>query len=178
MIKLPLLSNIEAILISIVNENPSYAYEIDKVIENRDMRRWARIGVASIYQVLKKLEEKKLVYSKKEQESKMPERNRYYITEHGKTALTETAKKLLSELEWYYLDLNVGLEASDLMTFEEITDCLTKRLAKVQANQARLKEIYMEQDISFKKKIVIKNQLLFRQAEENFLKEFIKELQA
>jgi len=173
---LQLLSNIEAILLSIVNEKPSYAYEIDKVIENRDMRRWARVGVASIYQVLKRLEERQLVYSKKEQECKMPERNRYYITEQGQTALTETAKKLLSELEWYYLDLNVGLEASDLMTAGEMAHCLTRRLAKVRANQARLKQIYLEQDTTVKKKLVIKNQILFRQAEENFLKEFLKEL--
>ena len=60
------LSNIEVILLSIVNEKPSYAYEIDKTINLRDMRRWVRIGVASIYQALKKLEEKGLVYSKKE----------------------------------------------------------------------------------------------------------------
>lgn len=176
MIKVQLLSNIEVILLSIVNENPSYAYEIDKVIENRDMRRWVRVGVASIYQVLKRLEERKLVYSKKEKEGRMPERNRYYITEHGKMALTETSKKLLSEIEWYYLDLNVGLETSDLMTPGEIADCLTRRLAKVQANQARLKQIYTEKDISFKKKVIIRNQILFREAEENFLKEFLQEL--
>ena len=45
------LSNIEVVLLSIVNEKPSYAYEIDKTIDLRDMRRWIRIGVASIYQV-------------------------------------------------------------------------------------------------------------------------------
>jgi DNA-binding PadR family transcriptional regulator len=60
------LSNIEVILLNIVNETPSYAYEIDKTIERRDMRRWAKVGVASIYQVLKRLEEKELVYSKNE----------------------------------------------------------------------------------------------------------------
>ncbi|NLL21583.1 MAG: PadR family transcriptional regulator, partial [Firmicutes bacterium] len=52
-----MLSNIEVLLLSIVNEKPSYAYEIDKIIDLRNMRVWARIGVASIYQVLKRLEE-------------------------------------------------------------------------------------------------------------------------
>lgn len=60
-----LLSNIEVTLLSIVNEKPSYAYEIDKIIDIRDMRRWVRIGVASIYQVLKKLEKKNLFIPKK-----------------------------------------------------------------------------------------------------------------
>jgi len=171
-----MLSNIEVILLSIVNENPSYAYEIDKAIDNRDMRRWVRVGVASIYQVLKRLEEKNLVYSQKEKEGRMPERNRYYITEHGKLALTETSKKLLSELEWYYLDLNVGLETSDLIPPGEIADCLTRRLARVQANITRLKKNLSEQEIKFKKKVVIKNLIYFREAEEAFLKEYLQEL--
>lgn len=171
-----MLSNIEVILLSIINEKPSYAYEIDKTIDNRDMRRWVRVGVASIYQVLKRLEEKKMVYSQKEKEGRMPERNRYYITESGKLAMIEASKRLLSELEWYYLDLNVGLETSDLMTPGEIADCLTRRLTRVQTNKSRLQEIYSEKDISSKKKVVIKNLIYFREAEENLLREILQEL--
>ena len=171
-----MLSNIEVILLSIVNENPSYAYEIDKTIDNRDMRRWVRVGVASIYQVLKKLEGKDLVYSQKEKEGRMPERKRYYITKSGKLALVEASKRLLSELEWYYLDLNVGLETSDLMNPGEIADCLTRRLTRVQSNKSKLLEIYSEKDILVKKKLVIKNLICFREAEETFLREILQEL--
>ncbi len=42
------LSNIEAVLLSVVNEKPSYAYEIDKIINIRNVRMWVKIGVASI----------------------------------------------------------------------------------------------------------------------------------
>lgn len=172
-----MLSNIEVILLSIVNEKPSYAYEIDKTIDLRDMRRWVRVGVASIYQVLKRLEEKKLVYSQKEKEGRMPDRKRYYITDYGKAALVEASKRLLSSFEWYYLDLNVGLEASDLLTPGEIADCIAKRLARVQTNKKRLQEIYAAgNDTVFKKKAVIKNLINFREAEENFLQKFLQEL--
>jgi DNA-binding PadR family transcriptional regulator len=171
------LSNIEVILLSIVNEKPSYAYEIDKTINLRDMRRWIRIGVASIYQVLKKLEEKGLVYSKKEKEGRMPVRKRYYVTEQGREALVEASKRLLSSLEWYYMDLNVGLEASDLLTPGEIASCLNKRLDIVQANKKRLKEMYGNaSDAVYKKKTVIKNLLYFREAEERFLRELFQEM--
>ena len=164
-------------MLSIVNEKPSYAYEIDKIVNLRDMRRWVRIGVASIYQVLKRLEEKKLVYSKKEKEGRMPERKRYYITREGKGALIEASKRLLSRLEWYYLDLNVGLEASDLLTPGEVAECLSKRLVMVQTNKKRLEALFEEgNDTPFKKKAVIKNLINFRQAEEKFLKEFLNEL--
>lgn len=170
------LTNIEVLLLSIVNEKPSYAYEIDKIIDLRDMRFWVRIGVASIYQVLKRVEEKNLVYSKKEKEGRMPERKRYYITDNGRIALAEASKRLLSSFELYYLDLNVGFEASDLLTPGEIASCLIKRLAKVQSNIKRMQEIAGEKGGVFKKKVVIKNLLSFREAEENFLKKFLQEL--
>lgn len=172
-----MLSNVEVVLLSIVNEKPSYAYEIDKTIDYRDMRRWVRVGVASIYQVLRRLEEKDLVYSQKEKEGRMPDRNRYYITDSGKSALVEASKRLLSELEWYYLDLNVGLATSDLLTPGEIAGCLKKRLARVQSNIKRLKEMHsIENDMDSKKKTVIKNLVYFREAEEKFLREVLQEL--
>jgi DNA-binding PadR family transcriptional regulator len=161
-----------------VNEKPTYAYEIDKTIDSREMRRWVRVGVASIYQVLKRLEEKDLVYSQKEKEGKMPDRKRYYITESGKAALVATSKRLLSDLEWYYLDLNVGLDTCDLLTPEEKADCLNRRLARVQLNKKRLKEMYpVENDIvSKRKKAVIRNLIYFRDAEEKFLREVLQEI--
>ncbi|MDO9533838.1 MAG: PadR family transcriptional regulator [Bacillota bacterium] len=172
-----ILSSIEVILLSIVNEKPSYAYEIDKTIDLRDMRRWVRVGVASVYQVLKRLEGKKLVYSQKEKEGRMPERKRYYVTDNGKAALVEASKRLLSSIEWHYLDLNVGLETSDILTPGEIAGCLKKRLARVQSNKKRLKEIYSAvNDTVFKKRSVIKNLIIFREAEERFLLEFLQEL--
>lgn len=172
-----LLSNIEVLLLSIVNEKPSYAYEIDKIIDLKNVRYWARIGVASIYQVLKRLEEKNLVYSKKEKEGRMPERKRYYITGDGKAVLIEASKRLLSNFELYYLDLNVGLEASDLLTPGEIASCIAKRLAMVQTNIKRIREMYAnEKVVAFKKKAIIGNLIRLREAEEIFLKEFLQEL--
>ncbi|MFZ5651120.1 MAG: PadR family transcriptional regulator [Bacillota bacterium] len=170
-----MLSNIEVILLSIVNEKPSHAYEIDKTIEAREMRKWVRIGVASVYQVMERLEKGGYVHSKKEKEGRMPVRKRYYITGAGKKALAETSKKLLADLEWYYLDLNVGLETSDLLTREEMSECLKKRLDRVASNITKLKEL-AENGGAFKRKAVIGNLLCFREAEKKYLENLIEDL--
>jgi len=168
------LPNIEAILLGIVNENPSYAYEIDKTIDSREMRYWVKIGVASIYQALKKLEDKKLVFSQREKEGRMPERKRYYITTEGKAALADASKRLLSGFEWHYLDLNVGLETSDLLTDAEIAGCLKERLAMIRANKKKLSEILKAgNNEMFKKKAVIRSLLYFRKTEESLLNELL-----
>ncbi|MBP2627857.1 MAG: putative transcriptional regulator [Firmicutes bacterium] len=171
------LSNIEVLLLSIINEKPSYAYEIDKIIDNRDMRKWNRIGVASIYQVLKRLEDKEFVVSQIEKEGKMPDRKRYYITDSGKQAQIQAAKYLLSNFEWFYLDLNVGLESSDCLTEDEIANCLMQRLAKVKANLNRVQEISSySREPGFKAKGIVKTLMYFREAEERFLLETINDL--
>jgi len=172
-----LLSNKEILLLSIVNEKPSYAYEIDKIIELREIKKWARIGVASIYRVLIKLEEKGLVSSVNEKEGKMPERKRYYITYLGRKALIKEVKRLLSSLEWYYLDLNLGLEACGLLSPEEVSKCLNKRLAKVQSNMQAMKQIYEKaKGVPGKKRIIMKNLIYLRDAEEKMLRHIIQKI--
>ncbi len=184
-----ILSNLEVILLYIVNEKPSYAYEINKAIDSRNIRMWVRVGLASIYQVLRRLglasiyqvlrrlEKKKLVYSQEEKEGKMPDRIRYYITESGKAALTEASKRLLSGIEWYYLDLNVGLEASDILTSRELAKSLINRLNKVKSNIKRMKEIVAyDSDVRFKKKALIKNLIYMRESEEAYLQEVLRDM--
>ena len=102
----------------------------------------------------------------------MPERKRYYVTYDGKAALIEASKRLLSNFERYYLDLNVGLEASDLLTPDEIAGCIVKRLGKVQTNIKRMQAMYADE--KFKKKAIIENLTRFREAEEIFLQEFLQ----
>lgn len=173
-----MLSNIELILLSLVREKPSYAYEIDKQIEAKEIRRWVKIGVASVYQVLEKLKQKGMLESKKEREGKMPERRRYYITEEGRGELARGAAHLLSELEWYFMDLNVGLVCSYVLTPEEVTHCLAERLRKVKANLDTMTKMHQNSDMfgtsSKQGKIVLENLLLFRQAEEQFLKRMME----
>lgn len=105
----------------------------------------------------------------------MPERKRYYVTYDGKAALIEASKRLLSNFERYYLDLTVGLEASDLLTPDEIASCLVKRLGKVQTNIKRMQAMYADEKVvAFKKKAVIGNLIRLREAEEIFLQEFLQ----
>lgn len=174
-----MLSHVEAILLSLVNERPSYAYELEKEIERRQMRRWVKIGVASIYQVLRRLEQKGLVTSKKEREGNLPERSRYFLTERGREELVAAAKELLSRLEWFYLDLNLGLECSDVLTRDEMVACLQKRLRAVEANLRRLdqdRHLYPSGNGFFKGQAVLDSLTAFRKAERDYLRALLARL--
>lgn len=172
-----MLSNAELILLSLVNEKPTYAYEIEKQIESRRMRHWVKIGIASIYQVLERLHRKGFVDYDTERDGKAPERKRYFITAEGKEELKTAVKGLLVQIEWYYLDLNVALSGSEILEPGELKQCLIERLEKARHSLKKLKENYLNQKKdSLKGGAVAGNVMLFREAEVKFLEQFLAEL--
>jgi DNA-binding PadR family transcriptional regulator len=43
------MTNAELAILSLVAEQPRHGYEIEQVIEEREMREWTEIGFSSIY---------------------------------------------------------------------------------------------------------------------------------
>lgn len=155
-----MLSNVELILVNFVNANPSYAYQIEMLIEKRNLRQWIKIGGTTIYQVLDRLCKKGYLEFKKEKEGNMPERKRYYITEDGKEALISTAKDLLRKNENYYFDLNIGLACRRAFSKKEFKELISERLGNLTIfletfndNYETIKSLYPE------KKFLIKEYL-------------------
>ncbi len=170
-----MLSNAELIILSLVNDKPSYAYEIEKQIEAKDMRFWVRIGIASIYQVLTRLNGKGYLEFEIEREGKAPERKRYFLTEKGREVLKSSVKAALVKLEWYYLDLNVAIEGSDILSTEEIMDCLKRRLETVKYSLNKLRQDVSAIPPKLKESMIKRNVMALRITEEKLLENLIEE---
>ncbi|HBW37242.1 PadR family transcriptional regulator [Desulfosporosinus sp. BICA1-9] len=172
-----MLSNAELIILSLVNEKPSYAYEIEKQIETKSMRLWVRIGIASIYQVLTRLNGKGYLEFKIEREGKAPERKRYCITESGQEILKSSIKDALGKLEWYYLDLNLAIDGSDILSSEEIRDCLKHRLDTVRYSLEKLRLDISELPHKSKESMIKRNVLALRLTEEKIVENLLEEFE-
>ncbi|MBA3066339.1 PadR family transcriptional regulator [bacterium] len=83
-------------LLGLLKEMPMHGYEINRQIEERHMRDWAKIKMASIYNNLLALNKKGLVEVRKKKIGKMPERKVYHITSRGSRELNALLKKGLS----------------------------------------------------------------------------------
>ena len=172
-----MLTNTELIVLSLINEKPSYPYELEKQIKHRIMRYWMRIGIASIYQVLERLKHKNFVEFETERTGKAPERKRYYLTEQGRQELKSSVKDLLGKMEWYYLDLNVAIEGSDILEPEEIAEALRHRLEAVRVSKEKIRQVYTTTDNrTFKAMTVLRNVIALRETEEKLLLKAIEEL--
>ena len=81
------MTNAELAILSLVAEKPRHGYEIEQVIEEREMRNWTEIGFSSIYYVLNKLEKEGLIEGAWSDAGQRGKRKRYALTADGQRYL-------------------------------------------------------------------------------------------
>jgi DNA-binding PadR family transcriptional regulator len=91
------MTNAELAILSLIVEESRHGYEIEQIIEAREMRNWTEVGFSSIYYVLNKLEKKGLVEGQIEKSvGKGPARKVYHITPTGLEAYHKATIEALS----------------------------------------------------------------------------------
>ncbi|NIM94946.1 MAG: PadR family transcriptional regulator [Anaerolineales bacterium] len=92
-----MMTNAELAILSLLVEKPLHGYQIEQVIEEREMRNWTEVGFSSIYYILKKLEGKGHIRGQIERSTGQgPARKVYYITPPGFQAWREATMQALS----------------------------------------------------------------------------------
>lgn len=122
------LSLSEHLILGIIAEQARHGYDIEKLIDERGMRKWTEIGFSSIYYLLDKLEAKELVASSA---VKGTAKKCYTITPTGTVALRDNTKILLAERRPAHSPLMTGLVTSYLMQSSELKDALGQRLEQL-----------------------------------------------
>lgn len=172
-----MLTNIELILLKFIKEKPSYAYEIERMIDERGIRNWVKIGGPTVYQVLDRLYKKGNLLVSLEKEGNMPQRKRYSLTAIGEELCQKSARELLGNIETYYFDLTVGLACRFFLSEEEFHLIIQERLDKLnifirdfneEFNKAR--ELYPD------RRLLVRRYLLSHyKLEQKFLQELLKD---
>ncbi len=92
------MTNAELVILTLIAERPQHGYQIEQVIEEREMRQWTELGFSSIYYILNKLEGQGYIEGKVEQAAgRGPARKVYTITQSGFQACQEGILKSLAE---------------------------------------------------------------------------------
>lgn len=120
------ISNKEATLLGLLSEKPKHAYEIEMDIKDRDMRYWTEISMSSVYKLLKKLEEKKLLQSEVKLSHNNVAHRIYSLTEFGKEQFKEKLKTLVSKCQPAKHPVDVGLANLTLLDKNEAREQLRK----------------------------------------------------
>jgi DNA-binding PadR family transcriptional regulator len=89
--------NADLAILGLIVEKPRYGYEIEQVIEARNMRDWTEIGFSSIYHILGRLEKNGYLAARLEKSAgRGPARKVYEVTEDGRSAWYEASLQALS----------------------------------------------------------------------------------
>jgi len=131
------LSLSEQLILGILSEQARHGYDIEKIIIQRGMRKWAVVGFSSIYYVLERLEEKGLATGDDTQGN---EKKQYSITNGGVSVLKAETKKRIAERMPANTHFMTGLATSNLIGASELAKSLEQRKVELASDLEALKE--------------------------------------
>ncbi|MFX1313115.1 MAG: PadR family transcriptional regulator [Promethearchaeota archaeon] len=138
------LNHAEFIVLGLIAEHSSHAYNINKRIEERGMRNWTNIGRSSIYRVIKRLEKKGLT-NKWIEEVDNRTLNVYNITENGSRILKEkvfnTIKKFIGRNDENFY---VAFSMLPILTHEQQVKAITSSLNTIKKHKKELEDMLEE----------------------------------
>ena len=175
------MATIDLIVLGMLKKESLSAYDIQKLVEYRNISKWVKISTPSIYKKVIQLEEKGLITSHTEKDGKMPEKAVYTLTDAGK----EEFEKLMLEISCkpinILLDFNAVIVNLEGMAQERQRECLDN----IEGNINVLKT-YLEENIALKEnaldipaagRAVLHQQFLLVQAIEEWIAALKKELE-
>lgn len=137
------LTDSELLVLGLVAEMPRHGYELEQVIEKRQMREWTQIGFSSIYFVLGKLENKGLISAQRPVGTKA--KKAYTISNTGHKMLTSQTLAALQAIRPNYSSVMLGMVNWSVLSRKQALDSLRARMEVVVVELARLDQIHFKQ---------------------------------
>lgn len=134
------MATIDLIVLGMVKQQPRSAYEIQKLVEYRNISKWVKISTPSIYKKVIQLEEKGYLAGTAEKGQKTAEKVVYSLTEKGEEAFETLMVQIAAQPVRFFLDFNAVIVNLDGLSEAGRKICLDS-IAK---NVAELKETIQE----------------------------------
>lgn len=167
------MATIDLIVLGILKKKSMSAYDIQKLVEYRNISKWVKISTPSIYKKVIQLEEKGYITSTQVKEGKMPEKAVYTLTDSGKSQFEKLMIEISLKPIHIFLDFNAVIVNLDSLSRENQRVCL----ANIEDNIKTLKS-YLEENEKLKKNApgipetgmaVLEQQLILIQAIETWI---------
>lgn len=100
------MATIDLIVLGMLKKESLSAYDIQKLVEYRNISRWVRISTPSIYKKVIQLEQKGLVSGIVKKEGKMPEKVIYSLTPAGEREFDRLMLEISEKPVQLFLDFN------------------------------------------------------------------------
>ena len=142
------MATIDLIVLGMLKKEPMSAYDIQKLVEYRNISKWVKISTPSIYKKAIQLEEKGFIKGDIVKEGKMPEKAVYSLTDAGNKEFERLMLEIAAKPIHIFLDFNAVIVNLDSLPPETQQSCITD----IEENIKTLKS-YLEENIQEKENI-------------------------
>lgn len=139
------MATIDLIVLGILKKEALSAYDIQKLVEYRNISKWVKISTPSIYKKVIQLEKKGYIEGTMVKEGKMAEKAVYSLTAAGEKEFETLMMGISSEPISIFLDFNAVIVNLDSLPSEKQKACI----ANIEHNMKTLK-LYLEENINQK----------------------------
>lgn len=135
---------IDLIVLGMLKQRPMSAYDLQKLVEYRNISRWVKISTPSIYKKVIQLEEKGLLQARTVREGKMPEKAVYSLTDAGQAAFEQLMLEISGMPIHLFLDFNAVIVNLGSLPPDKQRCCVDKIRQNVQLLKGYLEENLQE----------------------------------
>jgi DNA-binding PadR family transcriptional regulator len=176
-----MLSKLAALILGILAERERNPYEITKMLEELNTKKWLPVADSTIYATINNLKKLELIYGRTERNGNLPEKTIYAITQLGEEQLRESITSFLEEDASAIAEFDIGILLMYNLSKPEILQKLKKKLERLENNIYGIRKqiISLEMDpgkIAFTSLSMLKHRFHLLEAESKTIRELIKEL--
>lgn len=169
------MATIDLIVLGMLKRESLSAYDIQKLVEYRNISKWVKISTPSIYKKVIQLEEKGLISSRTEKEGKMPEKAVYSLTDAGQREFDRLMLEISCKPINIFLDFNAVIVNLESMPKEQQKECLDNIEQSINVLSRYLQEnLALKEsapDVPATGMAVLRQQILLVQAIEEWIKD-------
>lgn len=136
------MATIDLIVLGMLKKEALSAYDIQKLVEYRNISKWVKISTPSIYKKVIQLEEKGYIKGSIVKEGKMPEKAVYSLTDAGEEEFERLMFEIAAQPVHFFLDFNAVIVNLPNLPEQEQKICLNG----IKENIGRLK-LYLDENI-------------------------------
>ena len=170
------MATIDLIVLGMLKKEPLSAYDLQKLVEYRNISKWVKISTPSIYKKVIQLEEKGYISSHIEKEGKMPEKSVYSLTEKGKQQFEKLMLEISCKPINIFLDFNAVIVNLDSMSRERQQECLDNIESSMEVLKKYIALKKSKEDIPVTGMAVLRQQYTLAEAIEEWIASLKKEI--
>lgn len=138
------MATIDLIVLGMLKKQALSAYDIQKLVEYRNISKWVKISTPSIYKKVIQLEEKGLLQSVAVKENNMPEKAVYSLTASGEQEFEKLMREISAQPIRIFLDFNAVIVNLDSLPPESQKLCIKGIENNVRTLKAYLEDNFRE----------------------------------